>query len=162
MIRYTLTCAEGHSFESWFRSADAFDALSQAGRITCAVCGGTRVGKAIMAPRVAKRAARATAPEASEPDRDPAGQVAGPAQPPLAAPRPGPPPAEVVRALRAFVESNSTYVGRRFAAEARAIHDGDSPGRAIHGEADAPEVRALLEDGIEVAPLPFLPRAKTN
>jgi hypothetical protein len=65
-------------------------------------------------------------------------------------------------ALRRQVEENSDYVGLNFAAEARAMHDGALPERPIHGEARLEEARALLEDGVPVAPLPFLPRRKTN
>lgn len=66
-----------------------------------------------------------------------------------------------IAALRAKVEAEATYVGPRFAAEARAIHESESD-RAIYGEANADEVRSLLEDGIPVAPLPFLPKSKAN
>ena len=67
-----------------------------------------------------------------------------------------------VAALRREVERNSEYVGLRFAAEARAIHGGEAPERAIYGEARPEEARALLEDGIPVAPLPFVPKRKSN
>jgi hypothetical protein len=64
--------------------------------------------------------------------------------------------------MRQMIEANSDYVGMNFAAEARKIHLGDAPTRAIYGEAKVDEARALLEDGIPVAPLPFMPRAKVN
>ena len=64
--------------------------------------------------------------------------------------------------MRRQVEDNSEYVGLNFATEARAIHDGDKPNRAIYGEARADEARKLIEDGVPVAPLPFMPRRKTN
>ncbi len=65
-------------------------------------------------------------------------------------------------ALRAKIEASSEYVGLNFAAEARAIHDGDAPERAIYGEAKPDEAKRLIEDGIPVAPLPFIPVRKTN
>lgn len=52
MIKYTLKCADGHAFESWFASAAAYDSLSAAGHVSCAICGSAQVEKAIMAPRV--------------------------------------------------------------------------------------------------------------
>jgi hypothetical protein len=146
MIKYALRCADDHRFESWFASAEAYDSLSAAGRLTCAVCGAGGVEKAMMAPRVrpAEKAETARA---------------------VAAPADAVPPAgmeEALRALRRRIEEESDYVGDAFAREARAIHDGSAPHRAIHGEANRAEVRGLLEDGIPVAPLPFVPTRKVN
>lgn len=64
--------------------------------------------------------------------------------------------------LKKKIEANSEYVGEGFAAEARAIHDGDAPERSIYGEANGDEARALIDDGVPVAPLPFMPTRKTN
>ena len=69
---------------------------------------------------------------------------------------------EQIAALRRQIEENSEYVGMNFAAEARAIHAGDAPERAIHGEAKPDEARAMIEEGLPVAPLPFLPARKVN
>ncbi|WP_131573566.1 DUF1178 family protein, partial [Paracoccus nototheniae] len=82
------------------------------------------------------------------------------AKAPLSSPRN---PAEAaLEALRRKIEASSDYVGLSFAAEARAMHDGDRPARAIHGEARPEEARRLIEDGVPIAPLPFLPRKRTN
>jgi len=64
--------------------------------------------------------------------------------------------------LKAAVEKNSDYVGMNFASEARAMHDGEQPTRSIYGEARPEEAKALIEDGIRVAPLPFMPKRQTN
>lgn len=64
--------------------------------------------------------------------------------------------------LRREVEANSDYVGSGFAAEARRIHEGDAPQRSIYGEARIEDARALIEDGVPVAPLPFMPARRTN
>lgn len=64
--------------------------------------------------------------------------------------------------MRKQVEENSDYVGLNFAAEARQMHDGTLPPRAIYGEAKPEEARQLIEDGVPVAPLPFMPKRKTN
>jgi hypothetical protein len=144
MIRYALRCAENHSFDSWFQSAAAFDALAAKGLVSCAVCGGTDVTKALMAPRVvAAEEAVAAAPAR------PLSEPAHPAE-------------QMLRALREHLVKNSTYVGGRFAQEARAMHLGEADARAIHGEANLEEARALLEEGIAIAPLPILPPDKTN
>lgn len=135
MIRYDLTCDQGHSFDSWFASAAAYDRLAAAGHVACPDCGSAKVAKALMAPAVGKREA-------------------------LTAPRD---PREAALAeLRRRVEESSDYVGLSFAAEARAMHEGRIPERAIHGEANPDEARKLIEDGVPVAPLPFLPARKTN
>ncbi|HQY44470.1 MAG TPA: DUF1178 family protein [Paracoccaceae bacterium] len=141
MIRYTLTCEQDHGFESWFQSAEAFDRLKTAGRISCATCGSTSVEKALMAPAV-----RPTV------DAAPTGALSQPTS-------------EIEKAfaaLRRQVEENSEYVGLNFVSEARAIHDGDKPNRAIYGEARAEDARKLIEEGVPVAPLPFMPVRKVN
>jgi hypothetical protein len=146
MIRYALTCAARHDFESWFQSSEAFDRLAEAGRVTCPTCGNPDVRKALMAPAVVG-----------------AGKLPDPAGDPVVADPPS--PAEIERALAALrrqVEENSDYVGLNFAAEARRIHAGEAPERSIYGEAKPDEARKLIEDGVPVAPLPFVPRRKTN
>ncbi|WP_415182025.1 DUF1178 family protein [Phaeovulum sp.] len=142
MIRYTLKCDHNHSFDSWFQSTDAFDKLKAGGMIACTVCGSTMVDKELMAPAIRPtRSATATDTPLSSPQS----------------------PAEAALAtLRAHVEANSDYVGMNFAAEARAMHEGAQPERSIYGEARIDEARALLEEGIQVAPLPFMSARKTN
>lgn len=142
MIKFSLKCDQNHRFDSWFQSSGAFDALAQAGHLTCPECGSSQITKELMAPRVSTRDDTPDAPSV---------------------PAITNPPEEVARAiaeLRQKVEKNSDYVGDRFASEARAIHDGDVPERAIHGEAKPEEARALIEDGIEIMPLPFAPKRK--
>ncbi|SLN48276.1 hypothetical protein ROJ8625_02347 [Roseivivax jejudonensis] len=146
MIRYALRCADGHEFDSWFQSAAAFDTLAAAGHLSCAVCGSGEVQKTLMAPRVAGDA-KAPQPEA---------QTETPAEPsarPLAAPRS--PAEQAMAALRAHLEANSTFVGRDFARDARAMHLGEAEERPIWGEATGEEARDLLEDGVPVLPLPI-------
>lgn len=145
MIQYALKCAEGHTFDSWFQSGEAYEKLQSGGLISCAVCGHGQVEKAIMTPRVT--AARDVVVRETS-----VGSLSKPAN-----------AAEQALAdLRKNIEDNSDYVGMNFAAEARAMHDGDSPERSIYGEARLDEARKLVEDGISVAPLPFLPSRKIN
>jgi hypothetical protein len=146
MIRYALKCSADHGFESWFQSAEAFEKLARSGMIACPVCGTAEVVKTLMAPAV-------------RPARNPVSTDTETARP-LATPTT--PLSEALAALRREVEANSEYVGSDFASEARRIHDGDAPERAIYGEAAPAEARKLIEDGVPVAPLPFLPGRKTN
>jgi hypothetical protein len=142
MIRYSLKCGAGHGFDSWFKNAEAFSALQAAGQVDCPVCGATEVEKELMAPAV--RPARKA--EAAKPDLStPASELE-----------------EKLAALKKQIEENSEYVGMNFAAEARKIHAGEAPERAIHGEAKPDEARAMIEEGLPVAPLPFLPARKVN
>ena len=147
MIKYTLKCDQDHSFDSWFQSADAFDKLAVAGHVTCAACGSSEVTKSLMTPKV--RPARNT--------------VQVPAAPPsrvLSTPQ-----NEAEAALskmRKQVEENADYVGADFTKAARDMHSGVEPERSIYGTADAAQAKALIEDGIPVMPLPFVPKAKAN
>ena len=143
MIRYTLACNKGHQFESWFQSAEAFDDLKAAGHLSCAMCGSGKVEKAMMAPQV--RPAKA----AKAPEKAPLSTPASPEETAMAE-------------LRKKVETESDYVGMQFAKEARAMHDGDAPLRSMYGEAKPEEAKSLIEDGVPVAPLPFVPKSKTN
>lgn len=157
MINYTLKCANHHRFDSWFQSADAFDKLKAAGMVSCAVCGDTQVEKAMMAPRVRPARSAATQPQDTTPAPDPK----TPSAPgPLSAP--ASPAEQALKELRTHVEANSDYVGKDFASEARAMHDGEAPERPIYGEAKVEEAKALIEDGVPVAPLPFNIGRKTN
>ncbi len=150
MIRYALKCSGDHTFESWFANAEAFDSLKAAGMVACPDCGATDVAKSLMSPGV--RPARNKAAAAAAPSAKPAPDDG--AEAPQVDPR--------LAALRKHVESNSDYVGLRFAAEARRMHEGETPHRSIYGEAKPDEARQLIEDGVPVAPLPFTPTRKTN
>ncbi|PYF11089.1 hypothetical protein C8J30_103185 [Rhodobacter viridis] len=147
MIRYTLKCDKEHSFDSWFASAAAFDALLAKGMVSCTICGSPTVEKALMAPAV-RPARKAAAVEPAKPET------------PLGTPQTG--IEEAFAAMRQAVEANSDYVGVNFVSQARAMHEGTVPERAIHGEARLDEAKALLDDGIPVMPLPFLPKRSRN
>ena len=135
MIRYALVCGAGHDLEGWFGGSDDFDAQSARGLISCPACGSSEVRKQIMAPSVVTSKGKA--------DRAP-----GPSREMMM---------EMVSRVRRHVEDNFDYVGDTFAREARAIHEGRSEERGIYGEATPKEARALLEDGVPVAPLPQPP-----
>lgn len=69
---------------------------------------------------------------------------------------------ERIKALRAEVEANSDYVGTDFTTQARAMYLGEIPDRPIHGEAALSDAKALIEDGVPILPLPFVPSRKAN
>ena len=171
MIRYTLACESGHGFESWFPSSGAYDDQLARGLVTCPVCDSHKVGKTLMAPAVArtdrdhdKRGHENRGHEAGRAVVAVAGD--GSSDTPLHTPVQSPVPmiAEPERRLRALLRAmreqvvrDAEHVGARFPDEARAMHVGDVPARAIYGEASLEEARALIEEGIEVAPLPPAP-----
>ncbi len=137
MIRYTLKCSSGHEFDSWFRDSSAFDALSKAGQVACGVCGDVSVEKTIMAPSVG--GTKKTATEAP---------LSAPASPAEAA----------LKGLRDHLRKNADYVGKEFADEARKIHAGESDARGIWGEATKEDAKALNDEGVPVAPIPWMSR----
>ncbi|WP_299008294.1 DUF1178 family protein [uncultured Caulobacter sp.] len=142
MIKYALQCDQAHEFEGWFGSSADYDDQAARGLVECPVCGSHGVSKQIMAPAVAGTKAQ------------------------RAAPAPDPKMREMMMAamgeVRRHVEENFDYVGDAFAKEARAIHEGKSEERGIYGEASPSEVKALVEDGVRVAPLPPGPSKKTE
>jgi hypothetical protein len=152
MILYRLKCKKGHEFEAWFANSAAFDKQEKGGLLSCAHCGTSKVSKALMAPRIAKRAKPKVAAKKAE--ESPAEAPAKPETQRVAAHREL---AAAMRKLRAEVEAKSEYVGPRFSEEARKIHYEEVPARGIHGEATADEAKALQEEGIEFFPLPTLP-----
>ena len=139
MIRFSLTCDKEHGFDSWFPSGAAYESLKAGGHVACPICGSTVVDKALMAPAVA----------VSRRDEAPLRSADTPVE-------------QAIAALKKQIEENSEYVGMNFAAEARRIHHGDAPERAIHGETRLEEAKKLIEEGVPVAPLPFLPARKAN
>ena len=141
MIRYALACESGHEFEGWFSTSNDYDDQAGRGLLACPVCDTRAVRKQIMAPALAGISKR-------EPDENPAAKRAM--------------MMEVMGRVRAHVQANFDYVGDTFATEARAIHEGKSEERGIYGEATPTEVKALVADGVPIAPLPPEPPKKTE
>jgi len=152
MIRYNLRCARGHAFESWFQNSAAYDSQVKRKLVTCPSCDSTKIEKAIMAPQLAgtkKKNANTSGPAA---------EAAASAQSPT--PLMMTPERELrakLKELRDHIVRNADNVGERFPEEARKMHYGDIEHRAIYGEASAEEAKSLIEEGVEVAPLPVLP-----
>jgi len=145
MIRYSLVCSNAHEFEGWFRSSEDFDAQSSAGLCACPECGSTSVAKALMRPNVATSETRAVVPVAAQDKQH------------VAIPPEAREFLEKLKEIKAALLDGSEDVGKRFAEEARRIHFGEAPARAVHGEATEEDARSLIEDGIDILPLPVLP-----
>ena len=143
MIRYDLICDKGHEFDGWFRDSATYDKQARRGFVACSVCGSSKVEKQLMAPGIPAKSNRK--------DEVPQRMVAGPVDPRVAMMM------KMMREMRRHVEENADYVGDKFAEEARKIHFAEAEARGIYGEATAEEATALIEEGIEVFPLPRLP-----
>ncbi|MCW2247168.1 hypothetical protein M2352_002759 [Azospirillum fermentarium] len=169
MILYQLKCPSDHRFEAWFRDSATYDAQAAAGLLTCPVCGDARIGKAPMAPRIAKSHRSKSETPPSVPERE----NPGAGVPAVAAPAPPSAPVdermaafqrEVMRHLgevRHAVEKSCDYVGDRFAEEARKIHYGETDARGIYGETTREEAEALQEEGVTFHRIPWLPRTNS-
>lgn len=132
MIKYRLICGHDHEFEGWFRDSADFDAQSEEGLVECPACGSDEIRKAVMAPAIAR-------------GKDARGERLAAIQQDMA---------RAVERARSYVEKNFDYVGEKFPEEARKIHYGESKERGIYGEATGKEVKELLDEGVQVAPLP--------
>jgi hypothetical protein len=138
MIAYTIACAEGHEFEGWFRNSDAYDEQLSSGALLCPLCGSANVKKAIMAPAVKASATKAK----------------GKSRPPREVKADAKTVGQYATGFRKFIEQNADYVGRRFPEEARKIHYGEAEERHIYGESTLKEAHDLIEEGVQIAPLP--------
>ena len=163
MIKYSLVCDNAHAFDSWFPNSDAFDKQAKRGLVECPQCGSQKVSKALMAPSVStsKRRARNTLIE-----HMPQPALASAPTPPVSAPQAQPVALldeqqqqmrAAIRELHQKIAENTVDVGKSFSDEARKMHDGEKPQRAIRGEATFAEAKELWEDGIPVLPVPSLP-----
>jgi hypothetical protein len=157
MIRYALRCERDHTFESWFQSSSAYESQVKRKLVSCPVCNSVKVEKAIMAPRIVSKKGREKANPAPAPMQAPASAET---------PATGPTPLLMaqerelrakLKELRDHIVSNADNVGERFPTEARKMHYGDIEHRPIYGEASPEEAQALIDEGVEVSPLPVLP-----
>jgi hypothetical protein len=154
MIRYSLRCERGHAFESWFQSSSAYEAQEKRKLVNCPACGSAKVERAIMAPQIVSKKGRDIAAPAPVP-ATPA-DAAAPASTPLMMAQERELRAKL-KELRDHIVKNADNVGERFPTEARKMHYGDIEHRPIYGEASPDEARSLIEEGVEVSPLPVLP-----
>jgi len=154
MISFDLKCGHGHVFEGWFRSSEDYAGQREGRLIACPICGNAEIAKAVMAPAVAAKGNRSD------------GKAAEPAAPSTAMPS----EEQLAAMLGALAEAQakmleqSQWVGGKFAEQARAIHYGEQEPVLIHGSVDKGEARALMEEGVPVAPLivPVAPPDSTH
>ena len=151
MIRYNLRCDKGHAFESWFQSSSAYESQEKRKLVNCPACGSAKVERAIMAPQIVSKKGRESAPPAPA-----STEVTAPASTPLLMAQERELRAKL-KELRDHIVKNADNVGERFPNEARKMHYGDIEHRPIYGEASPEEARSLIEEGVEVSPLPVLP-----
>jgi len=162
MIHYNLRCAKGHAIESWFQSSSAYESQEKRKLVSCPVCGSTKVERAIMAPRIAskkgreKTAAESVPAAAAAPTPAPATETTSPASTPLLMAQERELRAKI-KELRDHIVKNADNVGEKFPNEARKMHYGEIEHRPIYGEASPNEAKALIEEGVEVMPIPTLP-----
>jgi hypothetical protein len=152
MIRYSLQCERGHAFESWFQSSSAYESQEKRKLVTCPACGSAKVERAIMAPQIVSKKGRDIAAPAPAPSTE----VTAPSSTPLLMAQERELRAKL-KELRDHIVKNADNVGERFPNEARKMHYGDIEHRSIYGEASPDEARSLIEEGVEVSPLPVLP-----
>jgi hypothetical protein len=152
MIRYSLRCDRGHGFESWFQSSSAYDSQVKRKLVNCPACGSAAIEKAIMAPQIVSKKGRASAAPAPPASTD----ATTPASTPLMMAQERELRAKL-KELRDHIVKNADNVGESFPNEARKMHYGDIEHRPIYGEASPDEARSLIEEGVEVSPLPMLP-----
>lgn len=156
MIRYNLRCDRGHSFESWFQSSSAYESQEKRKLVNCPSCGSAKVERAIMSPQIVSKKGRDKAPSPAEAADAPSTEVAAPTSTPLLMAQERELRAKL-KELRDHITKNADNVGERFPNEARKMHYGDIEHRPIYGEASPDEARALIDEGVEVSPLPVLP-----
>ncbi len=137
-----LQCAQGHAFEGWFASEQDFVSQKERGQLQCPVCGDASVHKKLSAPRLNLSSDRSVE---SASDKDVV--LAAPADAALTA---------AWLAIAKQIVANTSDVGTQFAEEARRMHYGEAPERAIRGTTSVSEAAALIEEGIGVLPL-YLP-----
>lgn len=149
MIVFDLSCDQGHRFEGWFRSSEDFWSQKDRGLVACPQCGSEAVSKAPMAPSVGKKGNQ----QAEQGRRSGRASGKGVSNTPLTP--------EVAAALDQLAKAqakaleNSTWVGKKFVEQSRAMHYGEREHEAIHGEASVEEARELLDEGVPIAPLPL-------
>lgn len=143
MIRYDLICEHGHEFDGWFRDSEAFETQAKRGEISCSHCDSDVISKQLMTPGIPAKSNR----KAAASQKMLAGAVDPRTQKLM----------QMMREMRKNIEENAEYVGDRFADEARKIHYEETEKRGIYGEAKPEDAQALIEEGIEVHPLPRLP-----
>ena len=131
MIKYNLKCENNHNFDAWFSDSSNFEEQNKKNLILCQKCNSTKIEKNIMAPNIGSKKQSYTNALKTEKNYE-----------------------KIIRNVRKHVEKNFEYVGDKFADEARAIHYGEKEEREIYGETSVEEAVDLIEEGVNVSPIP--------
>jgi hypothetical protein len=131
MIKYNLKCENNHNFDTWFSDSSNFDEQNKKNLIFCPKCNSTKIEKNIMAPNIGSKKQSYTNALKTEKNYE-----------------------KIIKNVRKHVEKNFEYVGDKFADEARAIHYGEKEEREIYGETSVEEAVDLIEEGVNVSPIP--------
>ena len=137
MIKYNLTCKCGEFFESWFLNSSTFDYLCKKKLLKCIYCGSSSIKKSVMAPNLPSKSNKIS--KGAKLDRDIKKQLLD---------------------VRKYIEKNCKNVGENFTREARSIHYDKKTSRGIYGKATPEETSELLEEGIEVATIPWIDKSE--
>lgn len=149
MIVYDLQCDAGHRFEGWFGSSSDFEDQRTRDLVSCPTCGSVAVEKAPMAPAVPAKGNSERA-AVLQPENAETQTVSN-----------TPMPANMEKAIQALAKAQekalekSTYVGDEFTEQSREMHYGERDEAPIHGQASLKEAKALVDEGVPIAPLPF-------
>jgi len=131
MIKYNLKCENNHNFDAWFSDSSNFEEQNKKNLIFCPKCNSTKIEKNIMAPNIGSKKQSYTNALKIEKNYE-----------------------KIIKNVRKHVEKNFEYVGDKFADEARAIHYGEKEEREIYGETSVEEAVDLIEEGVNVSPIP--------
>ena len=151
MIKYSLKCIEDNCnkkdpFDGWFQNSSSFEKQIKAGYISCPYCGSLKIRKNLMSPSV--KTIKKIKPKINsknvnydETYKKTSKQVDM---------------MVVLRNLKKEIQKNADFVGKNFAKEAKAIHEGKSKERAIYGQANAKDLEELKSKNIDVITVPWV------
>ena len=162
MILFDIKCSDGHIFEAWFQNNEAYEQQIDNDLVECPLCGCTKTSKSLMSPNISAKGEIIREAYQSEQDsEDHKVTVSAHSNSSKEVSSD-----DVKRALdhmhntmskfRRQAEKSCEYVGDDFADEARKIHAGESEKRGIYGETTISETEELLEEGIDILPVPGL------
>ena len=136
MIKYNLICECEETFESWFSTASEYDYLFKKKLINCIYCGSFKVKKSLMAPNLRSKSNKLEQTKTEKKIK------------------------KQLLEFRKYIEKNCKNVGTNFSQEARNIHYDNKTSKGIYGKASKEETEELLEEGIEVATIPWLDKSE--
>ncbi len=148
MIRFDLICEHAHEFDGWFDSNDAYEDQHKSGYVSCPICGSAEISKQLMAPGIPAKTNTSKVEISTEKTQKLLAASKTPEMKELV---------KIVRKMRKEVKKSADNVGDNFAEEARKIHYNEAPARGIYGQATIDEAKELMEEGVEVMPMPTLP-----